>query len=71
MDIVTDCAADLPAHESQALGVTVVPLYICLPRVRWTRALCRPDEFYNRLEAMQPDIPSTSQPSAARVHPNL
>ena len=32
MKIVTDCAADLPAEEIEALDITQAPLYIQFPR---------------------------------------
>ncbi len=65
MRIVTDCAADLPPGESRSLGVTVAPLFISFPTGEVDSGSLTPDEFYDRLEAMQPDIPTTSQPSAA------
>lgn len=63
MKIVTDCAADLPSVEVQQLGVAVAPLYIQFPEGEVNSADISADEFYRRLEAMQPDIPSTAQPS--------
>ncbi|MCI0520036.1 MAG: DegV family protein [Chloroflexi bacterium] len=64
MKIVTDCAADLAADETTALDVTVAPLYIQFPEGEVNALDLTPDEFYNRLEAMQPNIPTTAQPSA-------
>lgn len=64
MKIVTDCAADLPAEEAQELGVAVAPLFIQFPEGEINSSDLTPDEFYNRLAGMQPEIPSTAQPSA-------
>jgi len=64
MKIVTDCAADMPAQEREELGIIEAPLYIQFPEGEVNSADITPDEFYNRLEAMRPAIPSTAQPSS-------
>ena len=64
MKIVTDCAADLPAEELESLGIVQAPLYIQFPEGEVNSADISADDFYNRLEAMRPAIPSTAQPSA-------
>lgn len=64
MKIVTDCAADLPAEEIEALGITQAPLYIQFPEGEVSSLDLTPDEFYDRLAAMHPAIPSTAQPSS-------
>lgn len=64
MKIVTDCAADLPAKEREELGIIEAPLYIQFPDGEVNSADLTPDEFYDRLEAMRPQIPSTAQPSS-------
>lgn len=64
MKIVTDCAADLPPEERDRLGIVEAPLYIQFPEGEVNSADITPDEFYNRLEAMRPAIPSTAQPSS-------
>jgi DegV family protein with EDD domain len=64
MKIVTDCAADLPADESRLMDITVAPLFIQFPEGEVNSNDLSPDEFYQRLEAMQPHIPTTAQPSA-------
>jgi DegV family protein with EDD domain len=64
MKIVTDCAADLPAEEIESLGITPAPLYIQFPEGEISSLDLTPDEFYERLAAMHPDIPSTAQPSS-------
>jgi DegV family protein with EDD domain len=64
MKIVTDCAADLPAEEREALGIIEAPLYIQFPEGEVNSADLTPDEFYDRLQAIHPKIPSTAQPSS-------
>jgi DegV family protein with EDD domain len=64
MKIVTDCAADLPREELESLDITQAPLYIQFPEGEVNSADISADEFYNRLEAMRPAIPSTAQPSS-------
>ena len=64
MKIVTDCAADLPNEELETLGIIQAPLYIQFPEGEVNSADITADEFYNRLEAMRPAIPSTAQPSS-------
>jgi len=64
MQIVTDCAADIPADERESLGIVEAPLFIQFPEGEVNSADLTPDEFYNRLEAMRPDIPTTAQPSS-------
>jgi DegV family protein with EDD domain len=64
MKIVTDCAADMPAEERESLDVVEAPLYIQFPEGEVNSADLTPDEFYTRLEAMRPEIPTTAQPSS-------
>jgi len=64
MKIVTDCAADIPLEEREILGIVEAPLYIQFPEGEVNSADLTPDEFYNRLEAMRPEIPTTAQPSS-------
>ncbi len=64
MKIVTDCAADIPAQELDELGIVQAPLFIRFPEGEVNSADISADEFYNRLEAMRPAIPSTAQPSS-------
>lgn len=68
MKIVTDCAADLPNEELESLGIIQAPLYIQFPEGEVNSADITADEFYNRLEAMRPVIPSTAQPSSGIFH---
>lgn len=64
MKIVTDCAADMPPGELQALGVAEAPLFIHFPDGEVNSTDISADDFYDRLRAMQPAIPSTAQPSS-------
>lgn len=64
MKIVTDCAADLSAQELEELGVAQAPLFIQFPEGEVNAIEISADEFYNRLEAMRPSIPTTAQPSS-------
>lgn len=63
MKIVTDCAADMSVEELEQLGVVAAPLFIQFPEGEVSAADISADEFYNRLEAMRPKIPTTAQPS--------
>ena len=74
MKIVTDCAADMPAKERDELGVVEAPLFIQFPEGEVNSADITPDEFYNRLEAMRPEIPTTALPSSGvftKLYPNM
>jgi DegV family protein with EDD domain len=63
MKIVTDCAADMPNEELEKLGIIQAPLFIQFPEGEVNSADISADDFYNRLEAMRPVIPTTAQPS--------
>ncbi len=63
MRIITDSAADLTAEDIAAHDLTVVPLYIQFPEGERRSEDVSPDDFYNRLEAMRPNVPTTNQPS--------
>jgi DegV family protein with EDD domain len=64
MKIVTDCAADMSAEELEQLGVEQAPLFINFPDGEVNATEISADDFYNRLEAMRPAIPTTAQPSS-------
>jgi DegV family protein with EDD domain len=64
MKIVTDCAADMPNEELEKLGVVQAPLFIQFPEGEVNAIDISADDFYNRLEAMRPAIPTTAQPSS-------
>lgn len=63
MKIVTDSAADMPADELAALSIAQVPLFIQFPEGEVRSSELTPDQFYDRLRAMYPAIPTTAQPS--------
>lgn len=63
MKIVTDCAADMPNEELEELGIIQAPLFIQFPEGEVSSTDISADDFYNRLEAMRPQIPTTAQPS--------
>ncbi|MGE5775162.1 MAG: DegV family protein [Chloroflexota bacterium] len=64
MKIVTDCAADLSAQELAELDIVQAPLFIQFPEGEVNAIEISADDFYNRLEAMRPLIPTTAQPSS-------
>ena len=64
MKIVTDCAADLPKSEVDALDINVVPLFIQFPDGEVNSNEITPDDFYQRLIKIAPHIPTTAQPSS-------
>ena len=64
MKIVTDCAADMQPSEIEELGITEAPLFIQFPEGEVNAKDISADDFYNRLEAMRPAIPTTAQPSS-------
>ncbi len=64
MKIVTDCAADMSAEELKELGIEQAPLYIQFPEGEVSSADISADAFYDRLEAMQPNVPTTAMPSS-------
>jgi DegV family protein with EDD domain len=64
MKVVTDCAADFTAEELEQLGIMQAPLFINFPEGEVNATEISADDFYNRLEAMRPAIPTTAQPSA-------
>jgi DegV family protein with EDD domain len=64
MIIVTDSGADLTQQDIETLGIEVAPLQIKFPEGEVESESISRDDFYSRLRAMWPMIPSTSQPSA-------
>lgn len=64
MKIVTDCAADLTPEDLASGDITTVPLFIQFPEGQVSSNDITPDDFYTRLRAMAPAIPTTAQPSA-------
>jgi DegV family protein with EDD domain len=66
MKILTDSAADMDPAEIRELGVTIASLTIHFPEGEVISDQLTPDEFYTRLRAMEPRIPTTSQPSSGK-----
>ncbi len=64
MKILTDCAADLQPDEIKQYDIAVAPLYIQFPEGEINSDDLTPDQFYDRLEKMAPQVPTTAQPSA-------
>jgi DegV family protein with EDD domain len=65
MTIITDCAADLTAEDIARYGIKVAPLLIQFPNVELEATSLSPDDFFDRLAAIAPLIPTTTQPSPA------
>ncbi len=63
MQIITDSAADLTPEDIRAWNIEIVPLYIQFPDAEVAASDITPDDFYNKLKAIVPKVPSTSQPS--------
>ena len=61
--IITDSAVDMPLEERKELGIHVVPLSIMFPEGEVSSEDLTPDEFYEQLRLMEPEIPTTSMPS--------
>jgi DegV family protein with EDD domain len=64
MIVVTDSAADLTPEDVQKHDIKIAPLHIQFPEGGVSAEEITPDEFYRRLKAMDPEIPTTSQPSS-------
>ena len=64
MKIVTDSAAQMTSVELQALGVAEAPMTINFPDGEISSSDITADDFYNRLKAIYPVIPTTAQPSS-------
>ena len=63
LKIVTDSAADLTPEEIGSLGIAVAPLLIQFSDGTINSEDISRDDFYARLKAIWPDIPTTSLPS--------
>jgi DegV family protein with EDD domain len=64
MIVVTDSAADLTPEEVQEHDIKIAPLHIQFPEGGVSAEEISPDDFYRRLREMEPELPTTSQPSA-------
>lgn len=68
MWVVTDSAADLSPQEIEQWGIRIVPLTIVFSQDDEVHAEhITPDAFYDRLRAMVPHVPTTSQPSPETI----
>lgn len=64
--IVTDSSADIPKPITDALDISVVPLYIRFDEDVYREGVdITHAEFYERMEAEAPNLPKTSAPSPA------
>lgn len=63
MQILTDCSADLSPEDLREGSIAVAPLFIQFPEGEVNATDLSPDQFYTRLRAMQPRLPTTAQPS--------
>jgi DegV family protein with EDD domain len=64
MKIVTDSAAELTPEEMEKYDIVTAPLFIQFPEGEMKSSDISADDFYNRLEEMRPNIPTTAQPSS-------
>ncbi len=74
MKIVTDSGADIYGKERAELDIVEAPLYINFPDGEVSSSDLTPDEFYDKLAAIYPDIPTTAQPSSGlfgKLYENL
>ncbi len=62
MQLVTDSAADLTPQDIHDWGIHVAPMMIQFPDEEVSAADISADDFYDRLRAMSPQVPTTSQP---------
>lgn len=64
MKIITDSAADLTPEDIAELGIQVAPLYINFHDEQLRAGDIPPDDFYDRLRTIYPDVPTTAMPGA-------
>jgi DegV family protein with EDD domain len=64
MIVVTDSAADLTRDEVKEHDIKIAPLQIQFPDGGISAEEITPDDFYRRMKSMEPELPTTSQPSA-------
>jgi DegV family protein with EDD domain len=66
--IVTDSTVDLPIEQTEAAGITVVPLTVFFGDDAFLDGIELDNAgFYDKLQASK-DLPTTSQPSPAKFH---
>lgn len=63
MKIVTDCTADLTPADRLAGEIILAPMFVRFPDGEINAIDLTPDEFYDRLERIQPRVATTAQPS--------
>jgi DegV family protein with EDD domain len=64
MKILTDSAADLTPQDISELGIMIAPLYINFPDEQLSAGDITPDDFYDKLRAIYPNVPTTAMPGA-------
>ncbi len=66
--IITDSGADLTAADIQRWNLKVIPLMINFPDGEMVNSeSLTPDQFFDRLKAVVPAVPTTSQPSLGDI----
>ena len=65
MKIITDCAANLSNEDVARHDISIAPLFIQFPEGEVNSADMETDQFFDKLEAMIPEVPTTAQPSPA------
>jgi DegV family protein with EDD domain len=63
MKIITDCAANLSSEDIEQHDISIAPLFIQFPEGEINSADMETDEFFDKLEDMIPEVPTTAQPS--------
>jgi DegV family protein with EDD domain len=64
MKILTDSAADLTPQDISELGIQIAPLYINFQDEQLSASDITPDDFYDKLRAIYPNVPTTAMPGA-------
>lgn len=64
MKILTDSAADLTLQDVEEHGIQIAPLYINFPNEQISAGDISPDDFYDKLRGIYPDVPTTAMPGA-------
>jgi fatty acid-binding protein DegV len=71
MKILTDSAADLTPQDVKEHNIQIAPLYINFPKGQIRAGDISPDDFYDKLRGIYPEIPTTAMPGAgefARIY---
>ncbi len=64
MKILTDSAADLTPADIEKYGIQIAPLYIHFPDKQISAGDITPDDFYDKLREIYPNVPTTAMPGA-------